>query len=101
MRSGLVFHASERIPNRFLLCRVLAAAARKMHRDGVSTTQCITRSLTTLSQKPEQAELSPQAAQELSSDTAAVASEFVGAGCTEDASQADKRERPEPSAPAL
>jgi hypothetical protein len=63
MRSGLVFHASERIPNRFLLCRVLAAAARKMHRDGVSTSQCINLSLTTLSQKSEQAELPPQTAQ--------------------------------------
>lgn len=72
MRSGLVFEASERIPNRFLLCRVLAAAARKMHRDGVSTSQCINSSLTTLSQQSEQPEPSPPTAQEVS-DHAAVA----------------------------
>lgn len=71
MRSGLVFHASERIPNRFLLCRVLAAAARKMHRDGVSTSQCISSSLTTLSQNSEQAELPQQTAQELVVEAAA------------------------------
>jgi hypothetical protein len=71
MRSGLVFNASERIPNRFLLCRVLAAAARKMHRDGVSTSQCINNSLTTLSHHSEQPELPPQAVPELSSEVAA------------------------------
>jgi hypothetical protein len=72
MRSGLVFHASEQIPNRFLLCRVLAAAARKMHRDGVSTSQCINSSLTTLEQMPAQPELAPEAAQEASVESAAV-----------------------------
>ncbi len=71
MRSGLVFNASERIPNRFLLCRVLAAAARKMHRDGVSTSQCINSSLTTLSQQSEQPELPSQVGPELSIEAAA------------------------------
>lgn len=71
MRSGLVFNASERIPNRFLLCRVLAAAARKMHRDGVSTSQCINSSLTTLGQQSEQPELPSQVAPELSAEAAA------------------------------
>jgi hypothetical protein len=73
MRSGLVFNASERIPNRFLLCRVLAAAARKMHRDGVSTSQCINTSLSTLSQQSDQPELPPQIAPELSSEVAVAA----------------------------
>lgn len=72
MRSGLVFNASERIPNRFLLCRVLAAAARKMHRDGVSTSQCINSSLATLSQQSEQPDPLPPTAQELSNEAAVV-----------------------------
>jgi hypothetical protein len=48
MRSGLIFNASARITNRYLLCRMLAASARKMHRDGVSTSQCINNSLRAL-----------------------------------------------------
>jgi hypothetical protein len=48
MRSGLVFNVSARISNRFLLCRMLAASARKLHRDGVSTSQCINSSLLAL-----------------------------------------------------
>jgi hypothetical protein len=48
MRSGLVFNVSNRISNRFLLCRMLAASARKLHRDGVSTSQCINSSLLAL-----------------------------------------------------
>jgi hypothetical protein len=50
MRSDLVFEVSSRISNRFLLCRMLAASVRKMHRDGVSTSQCINRSLLVLQQ---------------------------------------------------
>jgi hypothetical protein len=48
MRSGLIFNASTRITNRYLLCRMLAASARRMHRDGVSTSQCINNSLRAL-----------------------------------------------------
>ena len=48
MRSGLVFNVSSRIPNRFLLCRMIAASARKMHRDGISTSQSINNSLVAL-----------------------------------------------------
>jgi hypothetical protein len=48
MRSGLIFNASARITNRYLLCRMLSASARKMHRDGVSTSQCINNSLQAL-----------------------------------------------------
>lgn len=50
MRSDLVFSVSVRISNRFLLCRMLSASARKMHRDGISTSQCINRSLVVLQQ---------------------------------------------------
>jgi hypothetical protein len=48
MRSGLIFSASTRITNRYMLCRMLAASARRMHRDGVSTSQCINSSLRAL-----------------------------------------------------
>jgi hypothetical protein len=48
MRSGLIFFASKKITNRYMLCRMLAASARKMHREGVSTSQCINNSLRAL-----------------------------------------------------
>jgi hypothetical protein len=48
MRSGLIFSVSTKITNRYMLCRMLAASARKMHRDGVSTSQCINNSLRAL-----------------------------------------------------
>lgn len=48
MRSGLIFRASDHISNRFLLCRMISASARKMHRDGTSTSQSINRSLAAL-----------------------------------------------------
>jgi hypothetical protein len=48
MRSGLIFAASSRFSNRYLLCRMLAASARKMHREGVSTSQSINESLRAL-----------------------------------------------------
>jgi hypothetical protein len=56
MRSGLVFNVSTRIPNRFLLCRMLAASARKMHRDGISTSQSINNSLVALKGSKESQE---------------------------------------------
>jgi hypothetical protein len=52
MRSGLIFSVSERITNRYMLCRMLSASARKMHRDGVSTSQSINRSLQVLQEAP-------------------------------------------------
>lgn len=48
MRSGLIFRASDHISNRFLLCRMLSASARKMHRNGSSTAQSINQSLVAL-----------------------------------------------------
>lgn len=61
MRSGLVFSVSTRISNRFLLCRMLAASARKMHRDGVSTSQCINSSLLALNEAPRESVADPEA----------------------------------------
>lgn len=48
MRSGLIFAVSSRFSNRYLLCRMLSSSARKMHRDGVSTSQSINNSLRAL-----------------------------------------------------
>ncbi len=48
MRSGLIFSVSANYTNRYMLCRMLAISARKMHRDGVSTSQCINNSLRAL-----------------------------------------------------
>ncbi len=52
MRSGLIFAVSEKVSNRYMLCRMLAASARKMHREGVSISQSINRSLEVLHQTP-------------------------------------------------
>ena len=48
MRSGLIFNVSAKFANRYMLCRMVSASARKMHRDGVSTSQSINRSLQAL-----------------------------------------------------
>jgi hypothetical protein len=48
MRSSLIFNVSSRFSNRYLLCRMLSASARKMHRDGTSTSQSINSSLKVL-----------------------------------------------------
>ena len=45
MRSDLIFSVSARVTNRYLLCRMLSASARKMHREGASAAQSINRSL--------------------------------------------------------
>jgi hypothetical protein len=65
MRSGLIFSVSARISNRYMLCRMLAASARKMHRDGVSTSQCINNSLRALQgAQPEEGKQSFAASEE-------------------------------------
>jgi hypothetical protein len=76
MRSGLISAVSGKINNRYVLCRMLAVSARKMHRDGVSISESITRSLQLLNQQasiqmpvPE----APQAAENLPETEAAVA----------------------------
>jgi hypothetical protein len=48
MRSGLIFRVSARFTNRYLLCRMLSASARKMYRQGSSASQSINRSLQAL-----------------------------------------------------
>lgn len=48
MRSNLLFRAADHISNRYLLCRMISASARKMNRDGIPTSQCINRSLVAL-----------------------------------------------------
>ncbi len=71
MRSGLIFAASSRFSNRYLLCRMLAASARKMHRDGVSTSQSINHSLQALHDAENQ-QRSEQAGQTSEPESAAV-----------------------------
>jgi len=60
MRSGLIFSVSSRFSNRYLLCRMLSTSARKMHRDGVSTSQSINNSLRALHDAEQQANGEPQ-----------------------------------------
>jgi len=60
MRSGLIFSVSSRFSNRYLLCRMLSTSARKMHRDGVSTSQSINNSLRALYDAEQQAIGEPQ-----------------------------------------
>jgi hypothetical protein len=52
MRSSLIFEVSSRFSNRYELCRMVAASARKMHRDGASTAQSINQSLRALHDAP-------------------------------------------------
>ena len=46
MRSELVHSANKCVDNRFLLCRVAATAARKMHQDRWHFSESINRALT-------------------------------------------------------
>jgi hypothetical protein len=48
MRSSLIFSVSAKFTNRYLLCRILSASARKMYRQGASAAQNINRSLQAL-----------------------------------------------------
>jgi len=48
MRSSLIFSVSEKFTNRYLLCRMLSASARKLSRQGESAAQSINRSLQAL-----------------------------------------------------
>ena len=45
MRSEYVFAATREIGNRFLLCRVAAASARRLHRGSTQPSETINRSL--------------------------------------------------------
>ena len=55
MRSGLIFRAADHVSNRFLLCRMISASARKMHRGGIATSQSINDSLVALDSAKENA----------------------------------------------
>jgi hypothetical protein len=70
MRSGLIFAISEKVSNRYMLCRMLAASARKMHRDGVSISQSINRSLQVLHKSPATGDPIPSAPAVQSQDEA-------------------------------
>ena len=48
MRSSLIFSVSAKFTNRYLLCRMLSASARKMSLQGESAAQSINRSLQAL-----------------------------------------------------
>ena len=48
MRSSLIFSVSAKFTNRYLLCRILSASARKMYRQGASAAQSINQSLQAL-----------------------------------------------------
>lgn len=45
MRSEYVFAAVKEISNRFLLCRVASASARRLHQDSTQPSQTINKSL--------------------------------------------------------
>ncbi len=51
MRSGLVFTASTKVPNRFLLCRIVAASINHLHRPGASMPATINDSLNAVNDK--------------------------------------------------
>ena len=63
MRSNLIFSVSAKFSNRYLLCRMLSASARKMCRQGESAAQSINRSLQALhdSEGPGKKPASPEA----------------------------------------
>jgi hypothetical protein len=48
MRSDLLFTLSAKVTNRYLLCRMLSASVRKMHRVGSLPAESINRSVQTL-----------------------------------------------------
>jgi hypothetical protein len=48
MRSSLIFSVSAKFTNRYLLCRMLSASARKVCREGTSPAQSINRALQVL-----------------------------------------------------
>ena len=53
MRSDLIFSVSAKFTNRYMLCRMLSASARKMNRQGASAAQSINQSLQALHDSEE------------------------------------------------
>jgi hypothetical protein len=62
MRSGLVFAASLKIPNRFLLCKVVCRSSQKLHRSGTSMCTTINNSFQMVESQPAPDAPKPQAA---------------------------------------
>jgi hypothetical protein len=62
MRSGLVFAASLKIPNRFLLCKVVCRSSQKLHRSGASMCTTINNSFQMVEAQPAPDAPKPQAA---------------------------------------
>ncbi|MFL6300135.1 MAG: hypothetical protein ACJ71N_05970 [Terriglobales bacterium] len=60
MRSGLVFAASLKIPNRFLLCKVVCRSSQKLHRSGTSMCTTINNSFQMVEAQPEPAPSDPK-----------------------------------------
>ena len=57
MRSEYVFAAVNEIGNRYLLCRVASASARRLHRDSTQASETINRSLRLIATgEPEESE---------------------------------------------
>ena len=61
MRSSLIFSVTTKFTNRYQLCRMLSASARKLSRQGESAAQSINRSLQALhdSERPDKDPASP------------------------------------------
>ncbi|HEY6971035.1 MAG TPA: hypothetical protein VJA94_17625 [Candidatus Angelobacter sp.] len=60
MRSEYVFAAVKEINNRFLLCRMTSASARRLHQDGTQSAETINKSLKIIAAgEPEQHETVP------------------------------------------
>ena len=60
MRSEYVFAAVKEIGNRFLLCRMASASARRLHQDGTQPSETINRSLKIIAAgEPEEQETVP------------------------------------------
>lgn len=53
MRSDLVFTASSRVSNRFLLCHFVRLATKAFHKNGVAVHETINRVLITVGQQPQ------------------------------------------------
>jgi hypothetical protein len=62
MRSGLVFAASLKIPNRFLLCKVVCRSSQKLHRSGASMCTTINNSFQMVEAQPAPNDPKPRAA---------------------------------------
>jgi hypothetical protein len=62
MRSGLVFTASRKIPNRFLLCKVVCRSSQKLHRSGASMPNTINTSFEMVEPQPDPTNPKPRTA---------------------------------------